>query len=180
MVPGTVVPVVYAHSMSDAHIAAQFEHDAWATRQILEAASQLTPEEWRRPFPVGPGSLERTLAHLVEAADFFCDILAGRDYAPRADFRSGPVEASTLRAQHVRAATELLATVAATDPGHHPLREVEFPAGSGRLVPLFVALTQMADHGSHHRAQCLWMLRDLGHGGGLEVHPLRWAGFDPA
>jgi uncharacterized damage-inducible protein DinB len=166
--------------MLDAHISAQFEHDAWATRQIIEAATALTAEEWRQPFPVGPGSLERTLAHLVEAVDFFTDILARRAYAPRAEFRDGPIAPDALHRQHARASAALAATVEATLSEGDLEQTVEFPVGSGRDVPLFVALTQMADHGSHHRAQCLWMLRSLGHGAGLEVHPLRWSGFDPA
>lgn len=166
--------------MLDPRHAAQFDHDAWATREILLAARALSDDAWRRTFAVGPGSLERTLAHLIEASFFFASILGRRAYVPPADFEKGSFSADELLELHARAAAELRTAAERALAERGASVTFELPIDSGRHVPLPVALTQMADHGSHHRAQCLWMLREVGAGRGLEVHPLRWAGFDPA
>ena len=59
-----------------------FAYDRWATRTILEACAELTQEEFERPLDIGPGSLERTLTHLVSAQFFFADRLESLHVAP--------------------------------------------------------------------------------------------------
>ena len=44
-----------------------FAYDRWATRVIIEACVELSQVEFVRPLGIGPGSLERTINHLVGA-----------------------------------------------------------------------------------------------------------------
>ncbi|MBC7834549.1 MAG: DinB family protein [Phycisphaerales bacterium] len=161
-------------------VRAQLEHDAWATRELLGHCGGLSAEEWRRCFEMGPGSLERTLAHIVDSMYFFGDTFAGRPYAVRADFDGGSFAAAELLGHLDRAELELASEVAGVLSAKGLLGVIEFPPGSGRRISAAVGLTQVFNHGTHHRAQCVNMLRRLGKLGGLEVHPLRWAGVDPA
>ena len=49
----------------------------WLTARSLDAASRLRPEELRREFPVGLGSVHATFAHLVGAERIWIGVLEG-------------------------------------------------------------------------------------------------------
>ena len=133
-------------------------HDRWATRQILDACTKLTHDQFHQRFDLGPGSLHDTLTHILGAMRTWTHSLAHQELGPRLeqDPPRSPAELLTLLDQcsndFESEATRLPldATISRIREGH----TFTFTRGA--------VLTHVATHGMHHRAQCLNMLRQLG------------------
>ena len=53
--------------MSTPPMLRQMRHDVWATAQLLERCSSLTPEQLQLTAPGTYGSIQKTFAHIVRA-----------------------------------------------------------------------------------------------------------------
>jgi uncharacterized damage-inducible protein DinB len=157
-----------------------FAYDRWATRTILEVCAELTQEEFERPLHIGPGSLERTLAHVVSALFFFVDRLERRVPRPRLEKDGRIRTAAELLALFSQADREFgaavmsaIETYAMTDILNWTDTD-EGPINPDDQIPYAVALAQMIDHGIQHRAQAVDMLQLLGKGLPQELSPFVW------
>jgi uncharacterized damage-inducible protein DinB len=133
-------------------------HDTWATRNMIDACSKLTDEQFHQRFEMGPGSLHDTITHMIAAKQGWADLIASRDARPR-------LEPSTRRSP-----AELRALLDETDADFarhaqaHPLDEIVSRERGGKTYSFTrgAVITHVTTHGIHHRAQCLNMLRRLG------------------
>ena len=60
-------------------LSALLAHNLWATRLILEKCRALAPEQFQRPFPIGPGDhagLHSILTHIIGAMRRWADRIA--------------------------------------------------------------------------------------------------------
>jgi len=156
-----------------------FDFDFWANRQLLEACLKLTPEQFARPFSMGQGSIERTASHLVSSLFFYADRLKPTRYVARFD-DDLPSSAVELLAHYTTAESEFRAAVqqvAAT----HDLDDTFWWTRDGQptddpldSITYSVALSQMIEHGIHHRTQCMDMLGLLGLEPKMDWHPFEW------
>lgn len=55
------------------------EHRRWVNRRLLEAAESLTPAGLRQEFPIGQGSVWKTLTHLMGAEYVWLEALLGNE-----------------------------------------------------------------------------------------------------
>ena len=55
------------------------QHRAWANEKLVEAAATLSPEELRRPFDIGQGSVWRSLLHMYAAEYVWLETILGDD-----------------------------------------------------------------------------------------------------
>lgn len=150
------------------------KHDHWGTRKMLEICATLTHEQFHRRFDIGPGSLHHTLAHVIGAMRRWADRIAGRPLRPSFD---PPVKAASAEFEvKLMTPAELLAhlddaaadlakiiadTRAPTGPGLASIIDVTF--GQKRYTfTRGAAFVHVLTHGTHHRAQCLNMLKQLG------------------
>lgn len=134
-------------------------HNEWATRQLLEACTKLTDEQFHQRFEMGPGSLHDTTTHLLGALRSWTDMLAQREPRPRLDqdgVRRSPAQLLELLA-------EIAADFSATAHAH-PLDEMITAVRGGKSYSFTRGgvITHVTTHGMHHRAQCLNMLRHVG------------------
>jgi uncharacterized damage-inducible protein DinB len=164
----------------NALLGALLDYDVWATRQLLGVCRGLTPGQFEQPLPIGLGSLERTLTHLVSATFFFADRLARRPARPRLERDGQPHGAADLSERFEHAAEELaqavamaLANHALTDMLQWTDTDVAEPRADD-TVGYAVALAQIIDHGIHHRTQTVDMLALLGARMPMEWHPFDW------
>jgi len=132
-------------------------HDAWATRKLLDAAAKLTPEQFHQRFEMGPGSVHDTLTHILGAMRAWSDMLAARPMRPRPEGARRTV--AELDAMLDQSAADFAACVRAL-----PLSETITRIRDGKSYTFTrgAVLVHVATHGTHHRAQCLNMLRHLG------------------
>ena len=157
-----------------------FAYDRWATRAILEVCVELTQEEFERPLHIGPGSLERTLTHLVSALFFFVDRLERRVPRPRLEKDGRTKTAAELLEWFTQADREFNAAIARTIDTHALTDILNWTStDEGEIdpedqVPYALALAQMIDHGIQHRTQATDMLELLGKGLPQELSPFVW------
>lgn len=142
-------------------IARYFAYGDWGTRLLFDLAAGLEPEALDRAFGMGPGSLRKTLSHIRDAEAWW---MRNWTEGPSA-FEPQPAESSlgdVRRAFDDVAArrNEMLQSQSAEDLE----RPVEtLVAGDRRLrFRLGESMLQLCGHGTHHRAQAVNMLRQLG------------------
>lgn len=146
-------------------------HDLWGSHQILDAARPLSAEQFTREFPMGPGSLQKTLAHMASAMYRWADVLTGRPPRAPLELASLPTPASFAPAFD-EASALLRAQVSAAPLSGTIVREV---AGVTYQFTRSVALMQILTHGTYHRAQCVNMLRHLGVAPVPDPSVMKWA-----
>ncbi|USO00232.1 MAG: hypothetical protein H6810_06115 [Phycisphaeraceae bacterium] len=143
-------------------------HDRWATRQLIDAARELTHDQFHQRFEMGLGSVHDTLAHIVGVIAGWGDFHAGR---PRREpwENSGPYTCDQLAAALDEFADEFAAHTTPHD-------EVVTAERHGRVWSFTrgAVLTHVTTHGVHHRAQCVNMLRHLGQEGPWRVSVVEW------
>lgn len=152
-------------------------HDHWGTRRVLEVCRELPPEQFQKRFDMGCGSLHETLSHVIGAMRRWVDRLTQRPIRPAVD--NPPRNVGMASDYRVRTPDELIALL---EPAAAELAQIATKAsregngGGGGLATVIefaldgttyrttigAGLVHVTTHGSHHRAQCLNMLRQLG------------------
>jgi uncharacterized damage-inducible protein DinB len=156
-------------------------HNRWANIQLLERCAALSDTEFHQRYDIGPGSLHDTLTHVVACIFRWSDRIGGTPLRRSIDGRaSGDDPAPMTR----RTAAELIllndeacedfaAVVAAQRPRLSEVREWVFGSTSYRFT-VGAAIVHVTNHGMHHRAQCMNMLRRLGRPANADLDELEW------
>jgi uncharacterized damage-inducible protein DinB len=134
----------------------------WARDKLLGAAKGLSDAQLDRPFEVGEGSLRATLRHLYGAERVWLERWRGTDQPrfPNAHAVTGLEELQRAWCSVAEARNEDLAALASGDLD----RPITYRDRQGlpHTAALGDILLQVCNHGVHHRAQALNMLRHLG------------------
>jgi uncharacterized damage-inducible protein DinB len=143
-------------------------HNRWATRLIIDKCRALTPEQFTRPFPIGPGDhggLHAILTHVIGAMRRWADRIAARDIRPSIEtWRPGytprdPYTPDELLALLEDAHADLAGAITAAR--QRPL-DREVVIYKSHTCTAGAAISGAAVHGHYHRAQCMNILRRLG------------------
>ena len=136
-------------------------HDAWTTRLLLTRAAEISDAHLDREFDMGHHTLRRTFQHIVGNMECWCDLMLSRPQRPR---RHAPDEGiPSLLARLDVVAGELVALGKRFEAaGHSDEVFTDYLDNPPRKKFVGTALLHVATHGMHHRAQCLWMMRQLG------------------
>jgi uncharacterized damage-inducible protein DinB len=155
-------------------------HDHWATRRVLLFCSEISDERFHQRFDIGPGSLHDTITHVIASVRRWADRIDGRPLRPSLELpegstwsffgpaSQGPRPAVPRRSVDVLVslldeASADLAGVAARCRARGLGTTFTLPFGAKSYnFTLGAALTHVLTHGTHHRAQCLNMLRQAG------------------
>jgi uncharacterized damage-inducible protein DinB len=141
------------------------EHDRWATRRLLDAARTLTPGQLHELLDIGPGSVHDTLRHIVGAMRRWADRIEQRELRPSIEQESSPRSVDELMALHDEAASDIARIARDLERDHRLDESFEFIIRGWKgvfRVTFGTALVHLMTHGTHHRAQCLNMMRRLG------------------
>ena len=135
-------------------------HDRWATETLLDVCNGLPDDHFHRRFDIGPGSLHDTVTHMIGAIRTWTQTLAGGALGPRLEDDGQRRTPAELRSLFDGTWREFSAQVERGRLDETVTRRLR----SGRTVQLTrgAVITHVATHGTHHRAQCLNMLRHLG------------------
>lgn len=137
-----------------------YAYSDWATDQILEAAANSSDAELDRDFGMGPGTFRRTALHILFAAEWWLrSWTIGQTELENVDqsisLRTVDDRFAALREQRNGIVAELTPESAA--------RAVTVKAGGPpSSFQVIESMIQMCAHGTHHRAQLVNMLRQLG------------------
>lgn len=150
-------------------------YDHWATRRLLGLCAPLSREQFHRRFPIGPGSLHDAVTHIIGCVLRWSDRIDGVQVRPsierpppwypeEADGRDRTVAELADLADGAAAGIAAVAT-RARERGLGGVIRITLESPDGPETYSFTraaALLHAATHGTHHRAQCLNMLRHLG------------------
>lgn len=145
-------------------LAELFAHGDWATDQILTLAEALGDAAIDRPFEMGPGSIRATLHHLWGAERLWLGRWRGEAEPAFPPF--DPAMSIQRQRTAFRSVAEqrdaLLA--ASTDRDLHAVVSYRNLRGDPFAQQLGHLMLHVANHGVHHRAQLVNMLRRVGSG----------------
>ncbi len=132
-------------------------HNHWATRNVLDACSALSTEQFHRRFEMGLGNLHDTFDHVIGAIRVWTDVLHQRPVRPISDGKTRGVPDFLMLLDATCAELDEIARA-------HPLEGVVERIRDGKTWKYTrgAVLTHVTTHGMHHRAQALNMLRHLG------------------
>lgn len=149
-----------------------YEYLTLARRRVLDWARPLTPEQHAREFPIGPGTILRTLTHTAISEWYYIERMEGRPVPPYAQWPvrdENPPPLAEIEALWMRQEARTRAAIGA-------VRDWGAPVGyrvtddDGRLIDVTASagdlFTQLVLHEVHHRAQVMNMLRHCGAGVG--------------
>ena len=139
-----------------------FAYADWAQARVLNAAASLSDEQLDRAFDMGCGSLRKTLVHICDAERWW---QANWNDGPKQTF---PIARPGLSIDTIReemsaveqSRNEYLAELSDDDLQ----REVKAQPRPDYIAtfPIGQTMLQLCNHGTHHRAQALNMLRHVG------------------
>lgn len=137
-------------------------------RRVLDATRPLTPEQWAHRFPIGPGTLQATLTHLVVAEWYYVQRINRADVPPYEEWElrdETPLAGDALDAAWTKQAEATRAALAGVRDWDETFDyRVTDDEGRRMIVTTSAAdlATQLALHEAHHRAQALNIMRHLG------------------
>jgi uncharacterized damage-inducible protein DinB len=140
-----------------------FQHNDWAREKLLDRAAELTEAQLDHPFEIGPGSVRQALWHIYGAERIWIERirLPGFENLP-------PRSSAVLSAAGLAAAARSLAQSRREWLEGRPAPDLQRVAryqdakGNPGAHPVGHILLHVCNHGIHHRAQAVNMLRSLG------------------
>ena len=139
-----------------------FDYNHWANNRALEAAGQLSDEQFARPLGSSFSSLRDTLAHICGAEIVWLERFSGRAPSSFPDTSSAQT-ASQLRGFWQPYQERLLAFANGVSQADldRVLEYQTFNFGAYKN-PLWQSMQHLANHGTYHRGQVATLLRQLG------------------
>lgn len=138
-----------------------FAFNDWGRDAVMGCAAGLSKEQLDRPFEMGPGSLRNTLNHLYSVEWVWLDRWQGRQ--PQYRVSAEGVEMAPLWDEWRDIAKRRNAYVGGLKDADLCV-DLTYKNLKGQMLtfPLGAMLLHVCNHGSHHRAQVLNMLRHVG------------------
>lgn len=140
-----------------------------ARERIFKQVRTLTTEQYARKFPIGLGSLDQTLTHIMSSEWYYVQRMTGRHVPPYEQWPirpENPPPFAELEIAWSKQADETRAALQSTRQNWNEALEYDVTDDSGRekIVSASPAdqFTQLILHEAHHRAQVMNMLRQLG------------------
>lgn len=127
-----------------------FAHHIWATIVLLDACSELPPDQLSATVPGTFGPIIDTLRHLVEADAWYLSIIEG-DTSLQID--EGSLGIAELRAVMERDGEAWSRVLAAGREPSETVTDIDEAEGIRLDAPLSVWLSQATHHGTDHRSQ---------------------------
>ena len=144
--------------MSRSVLADAFEHHVWATLQLVDACTALSPDQLGSGVPGTYGSILETMRHLVGADASYLFILTDGRRPAVGETEMGLPRLRKVMEDDGAAWTSFLALD--IDPDRVVVRHRD--DGSEGHAPLGIRLAQALHHGTDHRSQICTALTTLG------------------
>lgn len=139
-----------------------YDYNCWANARLLEAASNLTVEQFNRDLASSHGSVHGTLVHILSGEWIW--LKRWQKESPQAMF--SPADFPTLacvRAKWAEVEHEQMAFVrGVTEVSLKKVIAYENTLGETWRYPLQRMMQHLVNHSTYHRGQVMAMLRQLG------------------
>lgn len=140
-------------------IESYFAYNDWAMAVVMEAALAASDSQLDQGFEMGLGSVRKNLQHMIDAERWW--LLNWKN--DRAAFPSGeePRSLSEMVEQYAAVRQQRDAFIQSLDEGTADRVVCVTAGGPETCFRVTESLLQLCGHGTHHRAQCVNMLRQL-------------------
>jgi uncharacterized damage-inducible protein DinB len=150
-------------------------HDVWSTNQLILQSKSLTDEQLDQPFDVDSRSLRGCFVHIIRVMEVWNDLLYERPVRPSAVLNAKPQDLDGLIVRLHIAGDEfaLISKKVArlvrwddqfTDVLDNPPQKKTFGGSIAHVIT----------HSTHHRAQVMYMMEQLGIRDHIEGDVLTW------
>ena len=137
-------------------------HDAWTTRQLLDRCRDLPDDQLDRSFDIGQRTLRATFQHIIVNMEAWSALMAGATTLPPRPPREGEFISSLAdRLTHAAAGLAHVAHAVRARNGWDD-RWLDVLDDPPKEKTYGGAIAHVITHSMHHRAQVLFMLRQLG------------------
>ncbi len=141
-------------------VARQFEYSDWANEKLLAVARTLDDAQLDRSFDIGQGSLRKILLHIYSAERWWAtNWTTGASPFPRMPETTSIAELSELWRGLAIERNQFFDGL--DDNAAHRVIELSF-SGPALRFPIVDTVIQLTMHGTHHRAQVVNLLRQVG------------------
>lgn len=134
-------------------------HDSWTTKQFLEICASLSDEQIDHEFDIAHRTIRRTLDHVVWNIECWTDLMQ------KQNLRTRDTDSSMASLVHrFQKATEEFHSVALQvfDEGRLDECYLDVLDRPPKEKSMGGTILNVVTHGMHHRAQLMYMLRQLG------------------
>jgi uncharacterized damage-inducible protein DinB len=139
-----------------------FAYNDWADDRVFSVAGQLADSQLDQEFEIGLGTLRKTLVHTCDAQRWW---ISNWTQGPLHSFPviDSSVSMQELKQQMVKIRADRSAVLQSMDDASLA-EETRAQPRQGVIVsfPIGQTMLQLCNHGTHHRAQAVNMLRHLG------------------
>ena len=145
-----------------------YEYNYWATRRILTASAQVSPEQFTVPASHSFGSLRGTLVHTLDAEYSWRMLLQHNTLETFREMKDEDFPSFDPLKQRWVQEKELMRAYLASLSEQDVSGIVRYttPEGEKRERVLWHCLLHVVDHGTHHRSEAAAILTDYGHSPG--------------
>jgi uncharacterized damage-inducible protein DinB len=134
------------------------DHDAWATRVVLDLCDRLSDEQLDHPFDIGHQSVRRTFVHMIHNIDVWTAAMTGHA-EPRAPRHAG-LSPAALAEWHQRSFADFAAHARRMRDENR--FEETFTDFYGGPMTFGGAILHVILHNAEHRSEVLHILGRLG------------------
>lgn len=151
-----------------------YDYTYWARDRILATAAGLSDEDYARPNGFTYDGLQSMLTHLLSAESLWLSRYINEEPIPiRAEDVSGLKELTSRWQVEEARMRDFLASL--TESRLQEDVVVRRRTGEERRAPLWLLLTQVANHGTQHRSEAAEALTMIGRSpGGLDLTAFYW------
>lgn len=155
-------------NIQDIHLL--YNYNYWATRRMLDACTDVSPEQLRSPILAGSGSLYTTLIHMLDSEyrwRILCQHNRLTSDLTEADL---PTYAAIVQRWHDEENNMRMYLDSLEDAHLTSLVRYTTPEGDHRERVLWHCLVHVVNHGTQHRSEAAMLLTSFGHSpGGLDL-----------
>ncbi len=147
--------------MSPEEIRILYDYNAWANHRSLDAAAELSAEQFVKPLGSSFSSVRDTLAHVWGSEWLWLERFQGRSPASLPDVTQFH-DIAALKSRWQEDEVRLLKFVAGlSEEALHKVHEYRTLSFGQYKNPLWQSMQHMVNHGTYHRGQIATMLRQL-------------------
>ena len=148
--------------MSPEEMRTLFDYNTWANQRSLDAASELSEEQFTRPLGSSFSSVRDTLAHICGGEWVWLERFRGRTPTAMPDITQFATLAALREHWHPQEQDLLAFVRGLTQEDLEGMLEYKTMKFGIYGNPLGQALQHLANHGTYHRGQVTTLLRQLG------------------
>jgi uncharacterized damage-inducible protein DinB len=148
--------------MTPEYVRQLFDYNAWANQRSMDAAAQLSDEQFVKPLGSSFPSVRDTLVHICGAEWIWLERFLGR--SPSSIPNESSVQTVAALREHWRPQGQRLLSFVSGLTQSDLDRVFEYKTINFGMYqnPMWQSLQHLANHGTYHRGQIATLLRQLG------------------